>query len=188
MCVCVGRAVGTLFHLPLSHQTYADGDAERVMGAALAKLAWPRSSYVLTTKLFWGAANADPAIGTGPNDTGLSRKHIMEGLKASLARLGVDYVDVVFAHRPDYDTPVEETTRAFSDAISLGLCHYWGTSEWPADRIEAARSYAEKHGFHSPVCEQPEYNILNKVARIRVEVEYKRLIDTGTFGLGLTVW
>lgn len=94
----------------------------------------------------------------------------------------------MFAHRPDYDTPVEETTRAFSDAISLGLCHYWGTSEWPADRIEAARSYAEKHGFHSPVCEQPEYNILNKVARTRVEVEYKRLIDTGTFGLGLTVW
>lgn len=105
-------------------EVYAGGRAEEVMGEALRELGWPRSSYVLSTKIYWG--------GSGVNDAGLSRKHIVEGLDASLERLGVSHVDVVFAHRPDVETPVEETVRAFNHVISQGKAHYWGTSEWSA--------------------------------------------------------
>lgn len=157
------------------------------MGAALKQLGWPRSSYVVSTKIFWGTANADPAFAS-PNDTGLSRKHVHEGLAASLARLGLDYVDIVFAHRPDYDTPVEETVAAFSDAVTRGHALYWGTSEWPADRVAAAREYALARGLHPPVCEQPQYNLLDAPSRARVEVEYAPLYDAGWAGLGLTTW
>ena len=105
-------------------EVYGGGEAERVMGEALRELGWPRSSFVLSTKVFWG--------GSGPNDTGLSRKHVVEALDASLERLGVGYVDVFLAHRPDPDTPVEETVRAFNHVIEQGKALYWGTSEWSA--------------------------------------------------------
>ena len=138
-------------------ETYADGEAEAVMGDALARLAWRRSSYVLTTKIFFGATygrGEKEGSVKGPNETGLSRKHIFEGLAASLARLRVSYVDVVFAHRPDADTPLWETVRAFSDAVDRGLALYWGTSEWTRADIEKARALADKHGLHPPVGEE----------------------------------
>ena len=106
-------------------EVYGAGEAERVMGGALRELGWPRSSFVLSTKVFWGS-------GGGPNDSGLSRKHVLEALDASLERLGVDYVDVYLAHRPDPDTPIEETVRAFNHVIEKGKALYWGTSEWSA--------------------------------------------------------
>ena len=105
-------------------EVYGNGEAERVMGEALRELGWPRSSFVLSTKVFWG--------GSGPNDTGVSRKHIIEALDASLERLGVSYVDVFLAHRPDPDAPIEETVRAFNHVIEKGKAMYWGTSEWSA--------------------------------------------------------
>jgi aryl-alcohol dehydrogenase-like predicted oxidoreductase len=107
---------------------YAKGDAERLMGKAIRELGWKRSDVVLSTKVFWG--------GDGPNDCGLSRKHVVEGTRASLGRLGVDYVDVLFAHRADPGTPMEETVRAFNHCIDRGWALYWGTSEWSAEQIQ----------------------------------------------------
>ena len=111
-------------------EAYEAGKAEEVMGAALKDLAWPRSSYVLSTKIYWG--------GPGPNDTGLSRKHILEGTRACLDRLGVEYVDLLFAHRPDPETPMEETVRAFNHCLDKGWALYWGTSEWSAAELADA--------------------------------------------------
>ena len=118
-------------------EVYADGVAEEIMGAVLAKSGWDRSSYVVSTKIFWG--------GEGPNVRGLSRKHIVEGTNAALARLQLDYVDLIFCHRPDFHTPVEETVRAMNHVIDQGKALYWGTSEWPAEMIRAAYEIAERH-------------------------------------------
>lgn len=156
-------------------ETYASGEAERTLGVALKELAWPRSSYTLSTKIFWG--------GAGVNQRGLSRKHIIEGTKASLERLQLDYVDVVFAHRPDPETPMEEVVRAFNWVIEKGWAFYWGTSEWSAEQIRDAVGVAERLQLIAPIVEQPEYSML---ARERVEKEYARLYDT--IKLGLTVW
>jgi voltage-dependent potassium channel beta subunit len=156
-------------------EVYSDGESERIMGAALKKTGWKRHDLVLSTKLFWG--------GEGPNQTGLSRKHIIEGMDASLARMGVDYVDLVFAHRPDIFTPIEETVRAFNHLIDQGKAFYWGTSEWSAQQITEAYSIARQEHLIPPLMEQPQYNMFH---RERVEAEYLPLYSS--IGLGTTIW
>ncbi|MCF8240364.1 MAG: aldo/keto reductase [Melioribacteraceae bacterium] len=156
-------------------EAYAAGQAEVMMGNIIKKLGWKRSDLVLSTKLFWG--------GSGPNDTGLSRKHIFEGTNAALKRLQTDYVDLIFCHRPDFHTPVEETVRAMDHVINQGKALYWGTSEWPADRIMEAYQVARRENLIPPLMEQPEYNMFR---RDKIEKEYIRLYDT--VGLGTTIW
>jgi voltage-dependent potassium channel beta subunit len=156
-------------------EAYAMGESEIIMGDVLRRTGWKRSDLVISTKIFWG--------GEGPNDRGLSRKHVFEGLHASLERLGLDYVDLVFCHRPDLHTPVEETVRAMSDVVSQGLAFYWGTSEWSAEQIRHAYLYADRCGLVPPTMEQPQYNLLT---RDRVEVEYAPLYRD--HGLGTTIW
>jgi voltage-dependent potassium channel beta subunit len=158
-------------------ESYAAGESERIMGAAIAELGWPRWSYTLSTKLFWGLHN-------GPNMRNtLNRKYLTQAIDACLERLGLDFVDLVFCHRPDPHTPIEETVWAMSDMVSAGKAHYWGTSEWPADSVRAAWSIADRHHLHKPVMEQPQYNLFE---RRRVETEYARLYED--IGLGLTTW
>ena len=147
------------------------------MGEALRKLGWRRSSYIVSTKFFWG-------LNDGPNEKNtLNRKYLMQAIDASLARFGLDYVDLVFCHRADPDTPIEETVYAMHDMIAAGKALYWGTSEWSAAEIMAAWQIAERHHLHKPVMEQPQYNLLH---RERVEEEYARLY--GDIGLGTTIW
>ena len=156
-------------------EAYASGDSERIMGAVLKRAAWKRSDYVVSTKIFWG--------GQGPNDRGLSRKHILEGVDGGLARLGLDYVDLVFCHRPDLHTPVEETVRAMDHVVRQGKALYWGTSEWSAERLRAAYEIARREHLTPPTMEQPQYHMFH---RDRVEVEYAPLYRE--FGLGTTIW
>jgi voltage-dependent potassium channel beta subunit len=158
-------------------QSYSGGESERIMGEAIAALGWPRGSFVVSSKYYWGLDDAVNARNT------LNRKYLLEAIDPSLERLGLDHLDLVYCHRPDPDTPIEETVWAMSDIVASGRAHYWGTSEWPADDIRAAWDVAERHHLHKPVVEQPEYNLLN---RHRVEVEYARLYDD--IGLGLTTW
>jgi voltage-dependent potassium channel beta subunit len=158
-------------------EAYAGGKSEEIMGAALKELAWPRVSYIVSTKFFWG-------LNEGPNQYHtLNRKYLLNAIDGSLKRLQLDYVDLVFCHRPDPDTPVEETVWAMSDMISRGKALYWGTSEWSAGKIRAAWEIAERHHLHKPVMEQPQYNLFH---RRRVEEEYRRLYED--IGLGLTTW
>jgi len=158
-------------------EIYARGGAEKIMGAALKELGWPRMKYVVSTKFYWGLAD-------GPNEKNtLSRKYLRHAIEGSLARLGLDYVDLVFCHRPDPTTPIEETVWAMHQMIERGQALYWGTSEWSADEIRAAWLIAERHGLAKPVMEQPQYNLLH---RKRVEQEYARLYED--IGLGLTTW
>jgi voltage-dependent potassium channel beta subunit len=156
-------------------EAYAQGESETLMGRVIKRAGWRRSDLVISTKIFWG--------GKGPNDRGLSRKHIFEGLNASLERLDLDYVDLVFCHRPDLHTPIEETVRAMSDAVSSGMAFYWGTSEWSAEQIRHAHAFATASGLVPPTMEQPQYNMLT---RERVESEYAPLYRD--LGLGTTVW
>jgi voltage-dependent potassium channel beta subunit len=158
-------------------EVYAGGKSEEIMGHALKELAWPRVSYVVSTKFFWGLNEAPNQYHT------LNRKYLMNAIDGSLARLQLDYVDLVFCHRPDPHTPIEETVWAMSDIISRGKAQYWGTSEWSADEIRAAYEIAERHHLHKPVMEQPQYNLF---CRKRVEEEYSRLYED--IGLGLTTW
>jgi len=158
---------------------YAGGDSEIAMGKAINKFGWKRNDLVISTKIYWGAANGEIAV----NNKGLSRKHITEGLDSSLKRLDLDYVDIVYAHRPDRETPIEETVRAFNHVINAGKAFYWGTSEWSASEIADAWRIADKLGLIGPCVEQPQYNLL---ARDRVEAEYRWLYDA--HGLGLTVF
>jgi len=158
-------------------EVYAAGKSEEIMGATLKKLAWPRLRYIVSTKFFWG-------ITDGPNEKNtLNRKYLMNAIDGSLARLQLDYVDMVFCHRPDPDTPIEETVWAMHDMIERGKALYWGTSEWSAADIRAAWEIAERHHLRKPVMEQPEYNLFH---RGRVEREYARLYED--IGLGLTTW
>jgi len=156
-------------------EVYADGRAEEIMGRVLRRAGWKRSEYLVSTKIFWG--------GPGPNERGLSRKHIFEGTDAALRRLGLDHVDLIFCHRPDLHTPLEETVRAMSDVVSSGRALYWGTSEWPAERIAAAFEIAAREHLIPPTMEQPQYNMLH---RDRVEREYAPLYER--YGLGTTTW
>ncbi|RMG46846.1 MAG: voltage-dependent potassium channel subunit beta [Acidobacteria bacterium] len=156
-------------------EVYAEGRAETIMGRVLRRAGWNRSEYLVSTKIFWG--------GDKPNQRGLSRKHIMEGVDAALRRLGLDYVDLVFCHRADLHTPLEETVRAMSDVVTSGKALYWGTSEWPAARIAAAYEIAAREHLVPPTMEQPQYNMFH---RERVEKEYVPLYER--YGLGTTTW
>jgi voltage-dependent potassium channel beta subunit len=159
-------------------EAYAGGESERIMGRAIAELGWPRSSYVVSSKFYMGM----PGAGVNARTT-LNRKYLLEAVDPSLERFGLDHLDLVYCHRPDRETPIEETVWAMSDIVSSGRAHYWGTSEWSADEIRAAWSIADRHHLHKPVVEQPEYNLFN---RRKVEREYRRLYED--IGLGLTTW
>ncbi len=156
-------------------EQYAAGRSETIMGEVLKKTGWKRSDLVLSTKIFWG--------GDGPNDQGLSMKHIIEGTDAALRRLQTGYVDLIFCHRPDRHTPVEETVWAMNQVIRQGKALYWGTSEWSALQIKDAWHFARNSGLIPPVMEQPEYNMFK---RQRVEIEYLPLYRD--IGLGTTIW
>jgi len=158
-------------------EAYAGGESEAIMGRVLAELGWPRWSYVLTTKVFWGIHDAVNMRNT------LNRKYLFESIDGSLERFGHDFVDVLYCHRADPETSLEETVWAMSDIIDAGKALYWGTSEWAADEIRGAIDIAERHHLHKPVTEQPQYNLLE---RERVEREYARLFED--FGYGATIW
>jgi voltage-dependent potassium channel beta subunit len=158
-------------------EVYAKGQSETIMGEALKALGWRRSSYLVSTKLFWGLHDA-------PNEKNtLNRKYLTEAIDGSLARLDLDHVDLLFCHRPDPDTPIEETVFAMHGIVASGKALYWGTSEWSAADIMAAWQVAERHHLHKPVMEQPQYNLFH---RERVEREYARLY--ADIGLGTTIW
>ena len=166
-------------------EVYASGQSEVVMGQAFKALKWPRLNYIVSTKFFWGLATRnDPREGNTVNrmDT-LNRKYLMQAIDGSLARMGLDFIDLVYCHRPDPHTPIEETVHAMSDMITQGKALYWGTSEWSAAEIRAAWDIADKHHLHKPVMEQPQYHLFH---RQRVEKEYARLYED--IGLGLTTW
>lgn len=159
-------------------EVYAGGRSEEIMGEAIRELGWKRHEYVISTKLFWGI-NGDMV---NMQNT-LNRKYLMQAIDGSLERLGLDFVDLVYAHRPDPNTPIEETVYAFSDMIEQGKALYWGTSEWSADEIRAAWEIADRRNLRKPVMEQSQYNLLH---RNKVEDEFARLY--GDIGLGLTTW
>jgi voltage-dependent potassium channel beta subunit len=174
-CMAAARDAGVNFFD--NAEVYAKGQSETLMGEVLRKLGWRRSSYIVSTKFFWG-------LNDGPNEKNtLNRKYLMQAIDGSLTRFGMDYVDLVFCHRPDPDTPIEETVYAMHDMITAGKAVYWGTSEWGAAEVMAAWQIADRHHLHKPVTEQPEYNLLH---RERVEKEYARLYRD--IGLGTTVW
>lgn len=155
-------------------EAYASGRAETLMGKVIQRAGWKRSDLVISTKLFWG--------GEGPNNMGLSRKRILEGTDASLKRLGLDYVDLLFAHRPDPDTPIEETVRAMNHVLNQGKAIYWGTSEWTAEQLREAYEIADRDRLIGPQMEQPQYNMFHR----RIEDDLKPLYEER--GLGTTIW
>ena len=156
-------------------EAYAGGTSERMMGEIIQEKGWDRTDLVVSTKIFWG--------GDGPNDRGLSRKHVVEGTTAALRRLQMDYVDLVFCHRPDLEAPIEETVRAMSYLVENGYAFYWGTSEWSAEQIRHAYEVARREHLVPPTMEQPQYNMFH---RERVEREYAPLYED--IGLGTTTW
>lgn len=156
-------------------EVYAAGKAEVVLGNVIKKKGWRRSSLVITTKIFWG--------GKAETERGLSRKHIIEGLKASLERLQLEYVDVVFANRPDPNTPMEETVRAMTHVINQGMAMYWGTSRWSPMEIMEAYSVARQFNQIPPICEQAEYHMFQ---REKVEVQLPELFHK--IGVGAMTW
>ncbi|MBM3991582.1 MAG: aldo/keto reductase [Planctomycetes bacterium] len=156
-------------------EQYAAGESERIMGEALRALGLRRDCFTVSSKVFWGGAL--------PTQRGLSRKHIRDAADAALARLQVDYLDLFFCHRPDLDTPIEETVRAMGDLVRQGKVLYWGTSEWEADQIAEAAGIARALGIDPPTMEQPQYNLF---VRHKVERELVRLYDA--LGLGTTIW
>jgi voltage-dependent potassium channel beta subunit len=161
-------------------EVYALGQSEVVMGDAFKALKWPRLNYIVSTKFFWGIEREGNTV--NKKDT-LNRKYLMQAIDGSLKRMQLDFVDLVYCHRPDPHTPIEETVRAMSDMITQGKALYWGTSEWSAADIRAAWEIAERHHLHKPVMEQPQYHLFH---RQRVEQEYARLYED--LGLGLTTW
>jgi voltage-dependent potassium channel beta subunit len=161
-------------------EVYAGGRSEEIMGAALKQLAWPRLNYLVSTKFFWGLDRQGEAVNR--KDT-LNRKYLMQAIDGSLRRLQLEHIDLIYCHRPDPHTPVAETARAMNDIIVAGKALYWGTSEWPAEAIRAAWEVCDRHGWHKPVMEQPQYHLFH---RKRVEQEYAHLYDD--CGLGLTTW
>lgn len=156
-------------------EAYAHGDSERIMGKVLASMEWGRDTFCVSSKVFWG--------GDLPTQLGLSRKHVVDACHAALKRLQVEYLDLYFCHRPDPETPIEETARAMSDLVRQGKVLYWGTSEWSAEQLTEAYQVARDHHLVPPTMEQPEYNLLQ---RARVEVDYAPLYER--YGLGLTIW
>lgn len=159
-------------------EAYADGQAELVMGAILKNAGWPRSSFLVSSKVYFGWEQDKP------NQTGLSRKHVIEACHAALRRLQVEYLDLYYCHRPDATVPIAETVRAMHDLIVQGKVLYWGTSEWSAAEIAEAQRICAERNFHAPIVEQPQYNLFH---RARVEKEYAPLYRSPT-GLGTTIW
>ncbi len=158
-------------------ETYAAGKSEEIMGAALRKLGWRRMSYLVSTKLYWG-------LNDGPNEKNtLNRKYLMHAIDGSLGRLGLDFVDLLFCHRPDPETPMEEVVWAMNDIVASGRALYWGTSEWSAEEIRQAWEIADRRNLRKPQMEQPQYSLLG---RDKVENDYKRLY--ADIGLGLTTF
>lgn len=160
---------------------YAGGHSEIVMGKILQKMNWDRTSYIVSSKVFFGAD--DKKGNLKPNQTGLSRKHVFEACHAALKRLQVDYLDLYFCHRPDKNTPIEETVWTMNQLIQQGKILYWGTSEWSAQEIMEAHMVAQHYHLIGPTMEQPQYNMLH---RYRVELEYAQIYKT--VGLGTTIW
>jgi voltage-dependent potassium channel beta subunit len=158
-------------------ESYANGQSEEIMGKAIAELGWDRETFVVSTKFYGGIVDSVNTRAT------LNRKYLLQALDGSLRRFGLDFVDLIFCHRPDPHTPIEETVWAMSDLIDRGKALYWGTSEWSADEVRAAWDIADRRNLHKPVMEQPQYNLLE---RRRVEREYARLYED--IGLGLTIW
>lgn len=156
-------------------EVYAAGDSERIMGRVIRKLGWDRDTFCVSSKVFWG--------GERPTQRGLSRKHVHDACHAALKRLQVDYLDLFFCHRPDVETPIEETVQAMDSLIRQGKVLYWGTSEWSAQQIQEAYGVARQYGLTPPTMEQPQYNLLH---RDRFEREYQPLYEG--FGLGTTIW
>ncbi len=156
-------------------EVYANGESERIMGQVLRQAGWSRDSYCVSSKVYWG--------GDFPTQRGLHRKHVVEGCHAALRRLQLEYLDLYFCHRPDLETPIEETVRAMSDLIAQGKVLYWGTSEWSAQQIQQAHGVARQYGLVPPTMEQPQYNMF---VRERFEKEYHRLYSE--IGLGTTIW
>ena len=161
-------------------EVYAAGQSEVVMGQAFKALKWPRLNYIVSTKFFWGLSREGNTVNR--MDT-LNRKYLMQAIDGSLARMGLDFIDLVYCHRADPHTPIDETVRAMSDMITQGKALYWGTSEWSAADIRAAWDIADRHHLHKPVTEQPQYHLFH---RKKVEQEYARLYED--IGLGLTTW
>jgi voltage-dependent potassium channel beta subunit len=158
-------------------EVYSGGTSETIMGAAIAELGWPRHTYVISSKFFWGIEESVNTKNT------LNRKYLLHAVDGSLRRLGLDFLDLIYCHRSDAETPIEETVRAMHDIITSGRALYWGTSEWSAADIQEAWDIAERHHLHKPVMEQPQYNLFT---RDKVEQEFAPLYDS--FGLGLTTW
>ncbi|MBN8656512.1 MAG: aldo/keto reductase [Anaerolineae bacterium] len=158
-------------------EVYAGGKSEEVMGAALKKLKWRRSSYLVSTKFYWGLHD-----GVNEKNT-LNRKRLIEGINGALERLDMEYVDLIYCHRPDKTTPIEETVWAMHNIIEWGKALYWGTSEWAASEIVEAIQIAERHHLHKPVVEQPQYNLFE---RGRLEGDYVRFYKE--YGYGTTIW
>ncbi|MHB1785378.1 MAG: potassium channel beta subunit family protein [Acidimicrobiales bacterium] len=175
-CLSAARDAGVNFFD--NAESYSGGESERIMGQAIAELGWPRHSYVISTKIFWGLHD-----GVVNMKNTLNRKYLFQAIDGSLERMGLDFVDLLFCHRSDPDTPLEETVWAMSDIVSAGKALYWGTSEWSASDIKQAWDIAERHHLHKPMMEQPQYNLLN---RDKVETEFAPLY--GDIGLGLTTW
>jgi voltage-dependent potassium channel beta subunit len=174
-CIAAAAEAGANFFD--NAEAYSGGESERIMGKALARLGWPRHEYLVSTKLFWGIHDVVNVKNT------LNRKYLLQAIEGSLERFDLDFVDLLFCHRADPNTPIEETVWAMSDIVSSGRARYWGTSEWAADEIRAAWDIAERHHLHKPVMEQPQYNIFE---RRKVEWEFPRLYED--IGLGLTTW
>lgn len=172
-CMVAAREHGVNFFD--NAEAYAGGNAEVVMGNVIKKLGWRREDIVVSTKIFWG--------GEGPNDTGLSHKHVIEGVNNALRRFQMDYVDLVFCHRPDRNTPIEETVRAMDQVIRSGKAFYWGTSEWTAAEVIRADALARQYGLTPPTMEQPQYNMF---VREKFEKEYDILYRE--LGYGTTIW
>jgi voltage-dependent potassium channel beta subunit len=158
-------------------EIYAKGDSEVIMGKVLKELGWPRIKYIVSTKFYWGMRTC-----ANDNNT-LNRKYLLDAIDGSLKRLQLDHVDLVYCHRADPNTPIEETVWAMHNIIERGKALYWGTSEWNADEIRAAWEIADRRNLHKPVMEQPQYNMFE---RKKVEREYSRLYEE--IGLGLTTW
>ena len=175
-CLTAARDAGVNFFD--NAEAYAAGQSEQIMGDAIAELGWERWSYVISTKIFWGIHKDTVNMANT-----LNRKYLMQAIDGSLERRGLDFVDLLYCHRPDPETPIEETVWAMSDIVSSGKALYWGTSEWSAEEIRAAWDIADRRNLHKPVVEQPQYNVFESK---RVEREYARLYDD--IGLGLTTW
>lgn len=175
-CLTVAKEAGVNFFD--NAEAYAGGQSEQIMGDAIAELGWARHEYVISTKIYWGIHKGVPNM-----ENTLNRKYLMQAIDGSLERLGLDFVDLLFCHRPDPKTPIEETVWAMSDIVSSGKALYWGTSEWSADEIRAAWDIADRRNLHKPVMEQPQYNLFETK---KVEKEYARLYED--IGLGLTTW